>query len=101
MEIAKLVALEHHEKWNGKGYLGKKGDEIDFYSRIMAVVDVFDALVSKRSYKKKWTLEDAYNEIVSQSGEHFDPQVVRLFQDNFHSFVEIVETYPDEQEEVS
>lgn len=95
MEIAKIVALQHHEKWNGKGYLGLKGEEIDYYSRIMAVVDVFDALISKRSYKEKWTLEDAYNEIVSQSGEHFDPAVVQLFIENFEQFKLIVANYPD------
>ncbi|MBR3771617.1 MAG: HD-GYP domain-containing protein [Clostridium sp.] len=95
MEIAKTIALQHHEKWNGKGYLGMKGMEIDFYSRIMAVVDVFDALISKRSYKEKWTLEDAYNEIVNQSGEHFDPEVVRMFCEHFEEFKIIVAAYPD------
>lgn len=95
MEIAKTIALQHHEKWNGKGYLGIKGEEIDYYSRIMAVVDVFDALISKRSYKEKWSLEDAYNEIVGQSGEHFDPAVVRLFQEHFEEFKEVVKKYPD------
>lgn len=95
MEIAKTIALQHHEKWNGKGYLGIKGEEIDYYSRIMAVVDVFDALISKRSYKEKWSLEDAYDEIVSQSGEHFDPAVVTLFQEHFEELKEVVEKYPD------
>lgn len=95
MEIAKTIALQHHEKWNGKGYLGMKGTEIDFYSRIMAVVDVFDALISKRSYKEKWSLEDAYNEIVNQSGEHFDPQVVQMFCEHFEEFKIIVAMYPD------
>lgn len=95
MEIAKIVALQHHEKWNGKGYLGLKGEKIDYYSRIMAVVDVFDALISKRSYKEKWTLEDAYKEIVSQSGEHFDPAVVQLFVEHFEEFKVIVGKYPD------
>lgn len=95
MEIAKTIAYQHHEKWNGKGYLGMKGPEIDFYSRIMAVVDVFDALISKRSYKEKWSLEDAYNEIVNQSGEHFDPQVVQMFCEHFEEFKIIVAMYPD------
>jgi len=95
MEIGSTIALQHHEKWNGQGYLGIAGENIDYYSRIMAVVDVFDALVSKRSYKEKWSMEDAYNEIVSQSGQHFDPAIVKLFVENFEAFKEIVESYPD------
>lgn len=95
MEIARVIALQHHEKWDGTGYLGMKGEEIDYYSRIMAVVDVFDALMSKRSYKESWKIEDAYNEILSQSGKHFDPSVVRLFQEHFDKFIEVLQTYPD------
>lgn len=95
MELAKVIALQHHEKWDGSGYLGMKGEQIDYYSRIMAVVDVFDALISKRSYKEKWSLEAAYNEIVSQSGKHFDPAVVKIFCDHFSEFEEITKKYPD------
>ena len=95
MEIARSIALEHHEKWDGTGYLGLKGEEIDYYSRIMAVVDVFDALMSKRSYKESWSIEDAYNEIVSQSGKHFDPQIVELFKEHFTEFLEVLNNYPD------
>lgn len=95
MEIARLIALQHHEKWDGTGYLGLKGQEIDYYSRIMAVVDVFDALMSKRSYKESWSIEEAYNEIVSQSGKHFDPQVIELFKANFSEFLEVLNNYPD------
>lgn len=95
MELAKVIALQHHEKWDGSGYLGMKGEQIDYYSRIMAVVDVFDALISKRSYKEKWSLEAAYNEIVSQSGKHFDPAVVKIFCDHFAEFEEITKKYPD------
>lgn len=95
MEIARVIALQHHEKWDGTGYLGMQGEEIDYYSRIMAVVDVFDALMSKRSYKESWTVEEAYNEIVSQSGKHFDPQIVDLFKAHFSEFLEVVNHYPD------
>lgn len=95
MEIARVIALQHHEKWDGTGYLGLKGDEIDYYSRIMAVVDVFDALMSKRSYKESWSIEEAYNEIISQSGKHFDPQVVEMFKAHFNEFLEVLNNYPD------
>ena len=52
MEIARIIALQHHEKWNGKGYLGLKKTEIALESRIVALADVFDALVSKRPFKE-------------------------------------------------
>ena len=95
MEIARVIALQHHEKWDGTGYLGLQGEEIDYYSRIMAVVDVFDALMSKRSYKESWSVEGAYNEIVSQSGKHFDPEVVEMFKEHFNEFLEVLNNYPD------
>lgn len=95
MEIARIIALQHHEKWDGTGYLGLRGEEIDYYSRIMAVVDVFDALMSRRSYKESWSIDEAYNEIVSQSGKHFDPQVVELFVAHFGEFLEVLSNYPD------
>lgn len=96
MKIAKNIALMHHEKWNGTGYLKMKGDEIDYYARIVAVIDVFDALVSTRCYKSSWLPSDAYNEIVSQSGRHFDPKVVNIFKDNYKEFLYILHKYPDE-----
>ncbi len=97
MEIARVIALQHHEKWDGTGYLGLRGDEIDYYSRIMAVVDVFDALMSKRSYKESWSIDDTYNEIVSQSGKHFDPKIVELFIAHFGEFLDVLSNYPDTQ----
>lgn len=96
MQMARTIALQHHEKWDGTGYIGLFGDEIDYYARMMAIVDVFDALVSKRSYKIGWTAEEAYDEIVSQSGKHFDPQIVLIFQDNFDKIRLVLESYPDE-----
>lgn len=101
MQLACAIAHDHHEKWDGTGYLGKKGDEINFYARYVAVIDVFDALVSKRSYKKAWTVDAAYNEIVSQSGKHFDPMAVKLFKDNFDKILEILRSYPDAEEETA
>ena len=95
MEIAKEIALEHHEHWDGTGYEGIKGENINYYSRIVAIADVYDALVSKRSYKEKWPSADAYNEIVSQSGKQFDPALVIVFEKCYPKFNEICEKYQD------
>ena len=97
MQIARTIAKEHHERWDGTGYLGMKGEEIAYISRLMAVCDVFDALTSERYYKRGWSVEETYNEIVSLSGKHFDPQVVELFKQNFDAFKEIAERQPDKQ----
>lgn len=77
IKLACTVALYHHEKWDGTGYpYGLKGEEIPVEARIVAVADVFDALLSKRPYKEAWPVEKAVEEIKSQSSRHFDPQVV-------------------------
>lgn len=94
-QIACTIAKEHHEKWDGSGYLHMKGEEIAYISRLIAVCDVFDALTSARYYKKGWTMEEAYTEIVSQSGKQFDPKVVLLFQAHFNEFKEIAKQYAD------
>ena len=95
MRIASTLAKEHHERWDGKGYLGMKGEEIAYISRLIAVCDVFDALTSSRSYKRGWTVDEAYNEIIINSGKQFDPGVVRLFIANFDKFREIHQRIPD------
>ena len=95
--LARVMAKEHHEKWNGKGYLGMKGTEIAYISRLLSVCDVFDALTAERMYKKGWDIKDAYDEIVRCSGEDFDPEAVRLFQENFEKFKEIHDKYKDVQ----
>ena len=77
---ARNLAAYHHEKWDGSGYPnGIAGEEIPLSARIMAVADVFDALVSKRSYKKPFTFEEAMKIITEGSGKHFDPLVVDAF----------------------
>jgi putative two-component system response regulator len=77
IRLAHTVALYHHEKWDGSGYpFGLKGEEIPIEARIVAVADVFDALLSKRPYKEAWPVEKAVEEIKSQINRHFDPQVV-------------------------
>jgi len=84
-QMASSIAMHHHQKWNGKGYTGDPktpklaGDAIPLVARIVAVADVFDALVSVRCYKAAWTWEDAVNIIKKDAGTHFDPQVVKAF----------------------
>ncbi len=80
MQEAKNVSYYHHEKWNGKGYpTGLRGEEIPLSARIMAVADVFDALVSKRSYKAPFSYEQACDIIREGAGVHFDPLVAEAF----------------------
>ena len=77
---AMTLAYSHHEKWNGTGYpLGLKGEEIPLAARVMAVADVFDALVSRRSYKEPFSFEKAMDIIREGAGSHFDPQVAAAF----------------------
>ena len=74
------MAAYHHERWDGKGYPdGIHGEVIPLSARIMAVADVFDALVSKRVYKPAMPFEDAMNIILDGAGEHFDPKVAEVF----------------------
>jgi putative two-component system response regulator len=80
MNHAKMFAGYHHEKWDGSGYpRGLKGEEIPLEGRIMAVADVYDALVSERPYKKPFTHEEAVEIIKKDAGTHFDPQIVAVF----------------------
>ncbi len=74
------IAMMHHERWDGTGYpRGLKGEEISLAGRIVAIADVFDALIQRRPYKGAWEIEDAVAEIRGQSGRHFDPAVVTAF----------------------
>ena len=80
VQMARDIAMSHHERWDGSGYpAGLKGEEIPLAARICAVVDVYDALLAKRSYKEAWTLEQTLAEIRKGSGSHFDPQLVESF----------------------
>ena len=79
---ARDLAAYHHEKWDGSGYpSGLKGEEIPLSARVMAVADVFDALVSRRSYKEPFSIEKAFDIIREGAGRHFDPDVVKAFFD--------------------
>lgn len=80
MDVAKNMAHYHHEKWNGKGYPeGLSGEEIPLEARIMALADVFDALVSKRCYKEKYSYDEAFKIIEDSLGSHFDPELGKAF----------------------
>ncbi len=88
--VAENITRYHHEKWNGKGYPeGLRGDEIPLEARIVAIADVFDALTSKRVYKDEFSFEKAWIILEESSGEHFDPELIRLLKnkkDEFRNF---------------
>ncbi len=79
LQMAEIIALTHHERWDGTGYAGLKNETIPLEGRIVSVVDVFDALTHARPYKKSWSIEDSVALIQNQSGKHFDPRIVKVF----------------------
>ena len=90
LKLAAEIALTHHEKYDGGGYPGGlRGDDIPLSGAIVAVVDVFDALLSERHYKKAFSLEKTLDIISSDSGSHFHPSVVDVFMNNLDDFLEI------------
>ncbi len=93
-KIAKIVAGEHHEKYDGTGYpLGLKGEQIHIYGRIVAIADVFDALSFKRAYKDSWTTNDVLSYMKEMSGTHFDPKLIEIFFDNIDEFLKIYDIH--------
>lgn len=97
LKIAKIVAKEHHEKWDGTGYPDKlKKEEINIFARITAVADVFDALTSHRPYKEAWSIDKALELIKNESGKHFDPKVVRAFFMGIDQILLTKEVYPED-----
>jgi response regulator RpfG family c-di-GMP phosphodiesterase len=99
MRAAADIALEHHERWNGKGYPQHlNGENIHIFGRITGLLDVFDALSYKRVYKDAWPLEKILDLIKAERGEHFDPKLVDLFLNHLDVFLAIKETYPEESE---
>ena len=90
LKTAALIALEHHERWDGTGYPnGKKGENISIYGRIVAIADVFDALLSERPYKQAWHFEEALAYIKQERGSHFDPVLIDLFFENLDTIKSI------------
>ncbi len=96
LQMARDIALTHHEKWDGSGYPdGRVGEGIPLVGRIVAVADVFDALTSARPYKPAWPLEHALAYLSEQRGRHFDPRLVDLFLGNLDAFLAIRARYAE------
>jgi len=113
-----LPAHAHHERWDGMGYpgyinietgkpisgyendngraRGKKGDEIPLFGRIVALADVYDALISKRSYKEPWDEEIVLKILREEKGKHFDPEIVDSFFEVHDVIKSITSRYPDD-----
>ncbi|MBA3026746.1 MAG: response regulator [Sulfurimonas sp.] len=90
MKAADIIAHQHHEKWNGEGYpQGLKREEIHIYGRIVALADVFDALMHKRVYKDAWSIDETIAYIIEHSGTQFDPYIVKIFEEHIDEFVAI------------
>ncbi len=79
LQLAEVIALTHHERWDGTGYMGLTKEKIPLPGRIVTVADVFDALTHRRPYKEAWPIERAQAEIAAKAGKQFDPQVVEAF----------------------
>ncbi|MEW6292131.1 MAG: two-component system response regulator [Pseudomonadota bacterium] len=99
LTLAKEIAHWHHEKWDGSGYPdGLAGDRIPIAARLMALADVFDALITRRPYKPPMSFERAREIIVAGCGQHFDPDIAGAFIEIFDEFVSIAYQYRDPDE---
>ena len=99
IQAGAIIALDHHEKWDGSGYpSGKKGEDIHIYGRIAALADVYDALRHRRSYKSAWPLEQVMALIESEAGKQFDPKLVEIFKLRVDKLEAILQKYPDNEE---
>jgi response regulator RpfG family c-di-GMP phosphodiesterase len=91
-----LIALGHHEKYDGSGYPnGLVGDHVPLCARIVTVADVYDALTSVRPYKSAWASEQAFDYLSSQAGRHFDPRMVEAFIGMKKEVLEVQEQWRD------
>ena len=98
LRVAKEISLTHHEKWDGSGYPNQlSGENIPLSGRLMALADVYDALITKRVYKPAFSHGKAKGIIIEGSASHFDPKVVEAFLAIEHVFVEIAEKHQDEE----
>jgi HD-GYP domain-containing protein (c-di-GMP phosphodiesterase class II) len=96
IQLAAMLAKQHHERWDGKGYPdGLKGEEIDIKSRIATLVDVFDALLNARPYKPAWTIDKVEAVLKEESGKHFDPDLVQCMLNDLPAFMAIQAQFPD------
>lgn len=93
MQTAALIAMQHHERWDGKGYpLGLAEQDIHVYGRIVAIVDVFDALTNSRCYRPAMTTAEALAIMVAGRGSQFDPELLDLFLENLRDFLDLMES---------
>ena len=98
LRVGQIVALQHHERWDGSGYpAGLSGTGIHLYGRIVSIVDVFDALTSARPYKAPFPLEEALSFIREKRGSYFDPELVDLFLAHLERFTRIKELFADQE----
>lgn len=96
LRAASVIAGQHHEKFDGSGYPNAiSGEDIHIFGRIVALVDVFDALIHRRCYKEPWPLEDVLRLLDDEKGKHFDPMLVDLLVQNLVDAQEIIALYPD------
>ncbi len=96
IKAAAIVAYEHHERWDGKGYpRGLAGEDVHIYGRITAITDVFDALGSERVYKKAWDMERIKKYFEEGKGKQFDPQLTELFFSDIEEILELRREFPD------
>jgi two-component system response regulator RpfG len=99
VRMGALIALGHHERYDGKGYpSGLDGDHIPVCARIVAIADVYDALTSRRPYKKAWKADDAFEYLQAQRGKHFDPRLADAF---FGMKAKVLEVQRDFQDAAS
>ncbi|MGC9387119.1 MAG: HD-GYP domain-containing protein [Hydrogenovibrio sp.] len=92
IQVAAIIALQHHERWDGNGYPNRlAGENIHLYARIVSVADVFDALTHRRHYKDAWSIEAAVDYMLAQNGTQFDPQLMDIFKAHLDEFVAIAQ----------
>ncbi|MGB6327298.1 MAG: HD domain-containing phosphohydrolase [Halarcobacter sp.] len=97
LKAGAMIAISHHEKFDGNGYPSQiKGEDIHIFGRIVAVVDVFDALTSNRPYKRAWNFDDALNLLIQEKQKHFDPVIVDLFVKNIDEVKTIYNSFQEE-----
>ncbi|OQX17638.1 MAG: two-component system response regulator [Desulfobulbaceae bacterium A2] len=98
LETARIIALTHHERWNGLGYpAGQRGEDIPLEGRIAAIADVFDALISVRPYKPAYSVEYSLKIMDEEDGSHFDPTLMRAFRQALPEILRVGETYGDDK----
>ncbi len=99
IKLAAQLAKHHHERWDGEGYPdGLKGEQISSESRLMAILDAFDALYNARVYKPAWPLEKVLETMQDEAGKQFDPKLMQIFIENIDKFVEIQQQYPSQSD---